>query len=102
MKYIWEESDIRVGRRILSHNSTEEFIVTYSNRECLRDKGEPCGEYPDPNRKYGLVSLRDGCQLHEESKKGSLSETLNKHNYIPVCVKNQLLEEAKELFEDLI
>ena len=29
MKYIWEECDIRVGRRIGYHNGTEEYIIGY-------------------------------------------------------------------------
>lgn len=32
MKYTWEQEDITAGRRIVSYNDTEEYIITYSTR----------------------------------------------------------------------
>jgi len=72
MKYVWEEQDILPGRRVLSHNKTEEYIISYN----------PSMD----DFKYSLVSLKDGMIVSSNQKKSMLVKDFNEHSMLPCSI----------------
>lgn len=71
MKFIWEPKDIEAGRRILSHNKSEEFIIGYDPALAATDK------------RLCLVSLSDGLIVEYHVSVAEMAERLNAGDNVP-------------------
>lgn len=97
MKYIWEESDLYAGRRIISSTNKEEYQLTWTDdykqpvdgdgkEISLEQRKKMREEHRDPCARYGFVSLLDGMILKHCKTKAELVEMLNAGDYKPATV----------------
>ena len=70
MKYIWEEVDIYIGRRVWSNNRTEEYIIGY-------DPSKPS----DSN--WAIVSLANGAMIVKNYREDKIVINLNLYSFRP-------------------
>ena len=77
MKFIWEESDIKVGRRVWSHNMSESFIIGF-------DPSFHTQEYPS----LLIVSLIDGMVVRSRLNHAEIASVLNEGSYRPDKVEH--------------
>lgn len=84
MKYVWEECDIKVGRRVWSANRAS-------------DGGSMIGYDPSIATNIGnrcLISLTDGMVYYKEANGAEMADHLNKHGYRPAAVDQDDIESA--------
>lgn len=72
MKYVWEPHDIRAGRRVLSNNRSEIYIIGYDPR--THGKAQPA---------FLLFSLADGMLVELNQTATDMANGLNRDNNIP-------------------
>ncbi len=75
MKIIWEEADIKVGRKVKRPNVAEENIIGFRAERA--------------DDRYVLVSLIDG-NVSRPISKSDMAKSLNANNYWPL----EMLEET--------
>jgi hypothetical protein len=71
MKYVWEESDVYEGRRVLSANKSEEFIIGYDPLRSESFQG------------FNLISLKDGMIALRSVPRSQLVSELNRGENVP-------------------
>ena len=76
MKYMWESRDIRVGRRVIAWNDTEEYIIGY-----MADV--------EGHQRYALISLIDGQVVHQHLDANEMSALFNKSFLKPVSIEKE-------------
>jgi hypothetical protein len=67
MRYTWEEGDIQAGRRVLSWNKADEFVIGYDPRIEGKDN-------------WVLVALADGMIIWRECSAMEMARNLNDDN----------------------
>ena len=77
MKFVWETSDLRPGRRVQTAARTEEFVIGHSVR----------GGGGDP--RFQLTSLRDGQVYFADSDKITFVNNLNRNEARPVTIEDE-------------
>jgi len=70
MKFIWEESDIRPGRKYTRPDINEVWMIGYVVNTST-------------HAKYVSVSMNDGMVTTTDNK-SNLADVLTKNNYVPV------------------
>lgn len=74
MKYVWEEKDIKAGRRVkLPHETGEECIIGYDGSQ-------------DSKSNKTLTSLSDGSLFLKGQTAAQMVESLNKSGYVPLSL----------------